>query len=166
MLNICMRYIAIDQSFTNTGIVVFDDSEITYAEVFSSTKEFNIFKRSVQIAAHVSKIVKQYNPEFIAIEGLAFGMRGSATRDLAGLQFIIVAWLQEIKKYEFKILSPKSVKKFATDKGNASKVEMFEALPQKTKNFLVENKGFKKTKGLYDVVDAYWIGLAAYNTTK
>lgn len=161
-----MKYIAIDQSFTNSGIVIIENDVIIHAESFSTDKNKNIFSRAVQLVARLSVLAKNHNPEFIAIEGLAFGMRGSATRDLAGLQFIIVAWLQEIRGFEFEIVSPKSVKKFATGSGKASKVEMFDALPQKIKVFLVDDLGLKKTKGLYDVTDAYHIGkLALYQRT-
>jgi len=159
-----MRILSIDQSYTSCGIVVFDDTEIIHVDRFvTKGKDKDMFQRAVIIAEEIVKVAKEFSPDLVALEGLAFGMRGSATRDLAGLQFIIVAWLREINNFDVDIIAPLTVKKFATGNGRSKKEELYECLPQKTKDFLVEEKGYKKSKGLFDLVDAYWIGRTAHD---
>ena len=54
------------------------------------------------------------------------------------------------------IISPNLVKKFATCKGGADKAAMVEAMPEKLVDEIKE-ANYKKTTGLYDIADAYWI---------
>jgi N-acetyl-gamma-glutamylphosphate reductase len=54
------------------------------------------------------------------------------------------------------IPSPNEIKKFATTKGNATKDVMVAALPKDVAK-LFAGKNLKKTTGLTDVTDAYWI---------
>jgi Holliday junction resolvasome RuvABC endonuclease subunit len=152
-----MKILAIDQSYTSTGIIILDEDRIEHVEIFKTKKELLIFTRAHNITTHILSLVKHYEPDIIAIEGLAFGMRGNATRDLAGLQFAIITVIQEQYGYTIDILAPLTVKKFATGSGKAKKMEMFNALPQEVKDLFV-GKGWKKTTGLSDATDAYWIG--------
>jgi len=156
-----MKYIAIDQSYTSSGVILFEDESIVKIERVSTSKEDDMFKRATQIATRIVEIANAYQPEFVVLEGLAFGMRGSATRDLAGLQFIITVFLRELNNFDVVIIAPLTAKKFATGSGKAEKTQMFEVLPESVKTYLVDIEGFKKTKGLYDITDAYWIGLTA-----
>lgn len=130
---------------------------------FKSNKELDIFDRSVEVADFVVKKSIQYSPKLITLEGLAFGMRGDATRDLAGLQFTIINALRERPdQIPVKIISPKTLKKFATESGKANKVEMIERLPKNIREQF-EKAGFKKTTGLADLADAYWLAAYAEN---
>lgn len=153
-----MRLLAIDQSYTSSGLMVFDGDEVLHAEVFNTSKDEDIFDRAWNIATHIKTLVTNYSVNHVAIEGLAFGMRGSATRDLAGLQFTIVSVVKQLTSTPVTIVSPKTIKLRATGSGKAKKIEMLDALPEKIKNYLVEDLGIKKTKGLYDCADSYWIG--------
>jgi Holliday junction resolvasome RuvABC endonuclease subunit len=158
-----MLILGIDQSFTNSGLVINDNGNITHAEVYSTDKNDDIFKRAWDISEHICDLANKHKADLISIEGLAFGNFGNATRDLAGLQFLIVSKLKYLHDFRVEIISPKELKKFATDKGNAKKQEMLEAVPQKTKDFFMVNLGLKKTKGLYDVVDAYFLSTIILN---
>lgn len=161
-----MRILSIDQSYTCSGIVVLNDGHMEHCEVFKTKKPDDAkdmkqtYHRAFLVSERIAKLAKDYNPDLISIEGLAFGMRGNATRDLAGLQFVIVVELIERLKYDVEVLSPLTVKKFATGSGKAKKIEMIEALPENIhKKFL--DLGVKKTTGLGDLADAYFIGMAA-----
>ena len=84
-------------------------------------------------------------------------VKGNSSRDLAILQGMIVCnVLKLIDDNNVDVVSPTAVKKFATGKGNAKKEEMFEAITDEKDKALVER--YKKTKGRYDVSDAYHIG--------
>jgi Holliday junction resolvasome RuvABC endonuclease subunit len=100
--------------------------------------------------------MQMHKPDFIALEGLAFGMTGNATRDLAGLQFSIITVARYIDLINIEIVTPLSVKKFATDNGKAKKEDMIAALPILVGDMFRE-RGFKKTTGLADLADAYFI---------
>lgn len=152
-----MITMGIDQSYNNSGICIFDDNDLVHAETFRSNKQNDIFQRAEEIAIHMLSVADRFKPDIIGIEGLAFGMRGDATRDLAGLQFTIINKLRFAGEYDVEVVAPNSVKKFATGDGKAKKERLFEALPLKTQNFFLE-LGVKKTTGLYDLTDAYWIG--------
>lgn len=160
-----MLVLGIDQSYNASGIVVLEGDNIIHSGCFKSNKEFDRFGQAYEIAIHIANIVDAYKPDIVAIEGLAFGMKGNVTRDLGGLQFVIVAHLQEVKKQPVKIVAPLTVKKFATGSGRAKKNEMIESLPNYALNEFLE-LGVKKTTGLADLADAYWIAKTAQNLHK
>lgn len=147
-------YIGIDQSYTSTGIVIIDgiDQLIDY-KIITSDKSKSIHQRAHDIAEKIMFKIEQYNDVYIAIEGLAYGMRGNATRDLAGLQFVI---MDNLLDYNVKIVTPTELKKFATGNGRASKDEMIAKLPEYILNIF--NK-IKKSKGLADLADAYHLAM-------
>jgi Holliday junction resolvasome RuvABC endonuclease subunit len=155
--------LGIDQSYNSSGIIVLEGDTIIHSECFKSNKNFDRFGQAYEVATHIADLLDIYKPDIVAIEGLAFGMRGNVTRDLGGLQFVIVAHLQEVKKQPVKIVAPLTVKKFATGSGKAKKEQMIESLPEYAlDNFLL--LGVKKTTGLADLADAYWIAKVAENT--
>ncbi len=154
-----MKIIGIDQSYSCTGICIFEDGELIHSEVFKSPKAMDKFQRSNLIAEYILSTAVFNEPDVIGIEGLAFGMRGDATRDLAGLQYAIINKLRFEGNFKVEIIAPNAVKKFATGYGRAKKEELYEALPKHTqKTFL--DIGVKKTTGLFDLCDAFWIAKA------
>lgn len=154
-----MKILGIDQSYTCSGITVLNDGELEHAEVYKTPKAMDIYQRAEQVANHILVLAYRFEPDHIGIEGLAFGMRGNATRDLAGLQFVIINKLRFKGNFTVDIIAPNAVKKLATGSGKAKKVELYEALPQSTQKEFLE-LGVKKTTGLYDLTDAYWISKA------
>jgi len=157
-----MKVLGIDQSYSCTGLVLLRDDELVHTEALKSPKAMDVHERANWIGTHIQMLADVHKPDVIAIEGLAFGMRGDATRDLAGLQFVIINKLRFHCRGQFpiEIVSPKTVKKFATDDGKAKKEALYEALPENAqKQFL--KLGVKKTTGLYDLTDAYWIAKVA-----
>ncbi|TFH08865.1 MAG: hypothetical protein E4H14_05635 [Candidatus Thorarchaeota archaeon] len=154
------NYMGIDQSFTSCGVIVLNQkSKVVHSSTIKSPKTdgIDIFDRAWFIAKKVSDLINEYTPERVGLEGLAFSKFGDATRDLAGLQFILVNHLRRVHSYDnLIIVSPNELKKFATTRGNAKKEQMVDSLP---KNVLesFQKQNFKKTTGLYDVTDAYWI---------
>lgn len=160
-----MIVLGIDQSFNSSGIIVLNGDTLIHKECFKSNKDFNRFGQAHEIAIHIANVVDIYRPNVVAIEGLAFGMRGNVTRDLGGLQFVIIAHLQEVKKQPVEIIAPLTVKKFATGSGKAKKNLMIESLPEYVLNEFLD-LGVKKTTGLADLADAYWIAKIAGNLHK
>lgn len=152
-----MKILAIDQSFTSSGIVLLEDGVMTHAELFTSNDELDTFARVWEVTRHVRHLVEKFAPDLVAMEGLAFSKFGNATRNLAGLQYSLVTCIRYIDGKDVVIIPPNTVKKVATGNGQAKKEQMYDMLPDDTKEFFI-NMGAKKTKGLYDLSDAYWIG--------
>lgn len=150
------RFIGIDQSYTSCGVVVLNEDGSVHSFDTIKTVGEDIFLRARQVAQELETIVnQQHNLQTIGIEGLAFSKFGNATRDLAGLQFVIMNTLRHELGQEVKIVSPNSLKKFATGSGKAKKQEMVDFLPEHVIDLFKQE--YKKSNGLYDVADAYWI---------
>lgn len=160
-----MNILGIDQSFTSTGLILLNNEKIVDSWLVKSDHTQDIFTRASYIADNIRDKVLDNNIDKIGIEGLAFGGIGNATRDLSGLQFIIIDRLRHETNIDKNIIiiSPLTIKKYATNKkGKIEKKDMYESLPQEIKNFFQE-RGYKKTKGLYDLTDAYWIAMYISN---
>ena len=153
-----MIYIGIDQSYTSTGIVVLDDDKNVIACLTLSTpKTDDIFTRSWDMSEMIISEIRKYPQCKLAIEGLAFSMRGNATRDVAGLQFSIINKIKFILEKEIAIVAPPSLKKSATGNGRASKEEMIDQLPNEVFELFTIVHNWKKSRGLTDVTDAYFL---------
>lgn len=153
--------LGIDQSYKSTGYVVLtEDGDVKEFGTFGTKiPDGDVFDRASIVSSHIIGLINEHKPALIGCEGLAFSMMGNATRDLAGLQFVIVT---QIRKTDFGsslvIVSPNLLKKFATGDGKAKKEAMASALPLE---FLqeIDKRKFKKSTGLYDIADAYWIAM-------
>lgn len=153
-----MNYIGIDQSYTSTGFVVLDDDKnMLDCKILSSDKSEDIFHRAWFLSEIIIDEISKYDECCIAIEGLAFSMTGNATRDLAGLQFSIITKIKYILNKDITIVAPPTLKKSATTNGKASKEDMIAALPENILNVFTGEKNWKKSRGLTDVTDAYFL---------
>lgn len=155
-------YMGIDQSYTSSGCCVIENGITTYVGTISSDATEDFFDRAWYVAQEIIKLVECYNPTYIFMEDLAFSSIGNATRQLGGLQYVIVTSIRKQLNREVTLVPPTTLKKFATGKGNSKKDEMYISLPSDVKDLLTAKK-FKKTKGLGDVVDAYWLAMYGAN---
>lgn len=152
-----MRVLAIDQSYTHCGYVVTDGKTVVDFGVLVSDPTTDVYQRSLRLSLELGNLYLKHQPSEIRLEGLAFGMRGNATRDLSGLLFTIVNVISHLHVFKnFRIIAPTQVKKTATGSGKAKKKEMIAALPLDILK-LFKDKNYKQTTGLTDLADAYWI---------
>ena len=155
-----MLSIGVDLSFTSCGIVVCTDDVVVHFERFVTDTKQTKFESAFAVAKKVGSVLAQFKPDKFGIEGLGFGGFGNATRDLAGLQYAILIEIVHstpvIKMEQIGVVTPKTLKLFATKNGKADKSSMIAALPPKVKEQF-ETAGFKKTTGLGDLADAYWL---------
>lgn len=157
-----MKILAVDQSFTCTGIVVMKDSQMLHCETFKTDKSKDIYLRTWEVVLKLCQVYNDHKPDVVALESLSFSSFGNATRDLAGLQFSIMTQLRHVHGYDVRIVPIGTIKKFATGKGNAKKVALLEHLPNDVRKTFDE-LGVKKTTGLLDLTDAYWLGRTLEN---
>jgi len=156
--------LSLDQSISCSGVVIFKDGELMHFEcIKTSLEDGSDVKRISIITNRIIKLFDDYNCDSIVSEALSYGSIGNATRTLGGLLFSLEVKLYE--KYgidEIPKVAPTSVKKFATGYGGSkkkkvTKKDMFEALPEGIgQKFL--DAGYLKTKGAYDLTDAWFIG--------
>lgn len=153
------KVLGIDQSLTCTGYVVSESyMMLEHGTIITSKDDSDLsrFYRMKHISKEIIDVVNRHQIEFVNLEGLGFAATGNATRDLAALQAIIVSDLLDhgISGDNIRIITPNQVKKWGAGKGNAPKEALYDALPEFIKD---EFSKYKKTKGRYDVTDAYFL---------
>lgn len=154
-----MKVMGIDQSYRSSGIVILEDDEIIHCEKYATVTEDDVYNRAHQLATHISLMYSKYQPDRVAFEGLSFGSTGNVTRDLGGLLFTAILFLRHKHGADPQVIPPPTVKKIATGKGNSKKEAVIDALPSKVRAEF-DALGVKKTTGLADLADAYWIAKA------
>ena len=154
-----MVILGLDQALVHTGYCIYEteSNSVSHYGILSSVKTENVFERMTHITEQILDLYDRHTPYIVVVEGLPFMSKSSSTRDLAGLQAVIVTELintgYKLDKNLF-IIPPTSVKKYATGSGKADKKEMFEALPSEYKDKI---KSIPISKGKYDLTDAYWL---------
>jgi len=148
--------IGIDLSMTSTGVVVLDNNKAV-EEFFTikTSPKTNIYKRSLQVADKINQVILKYPNYDVYLEAPAFLGKGSRVYQLFGFHYFIATLIYRHKNNSYQI-APSSLKKKATGNGRANKEDMLDALPKNIKKFFVDND-FKKTTGLYDLTDAYFL---------
>lgn len=152
----------IDQSLTHTAVIVFDlnTEEIIDLKIFKSinksgNKKYTPEERIFLLKNNILEFLDEFSCSIVFIEGLSLNSNSKTMRDLAGLYYVLLASFID-KSIPTVSLPPLSVKAFAKN-GRATKEEMFEMIPTIEKEILLDY-GAKKTTGLYDLSDAYFIG--------
>ena len=148
----------IDQSLNSTGVVVMslDSGEVLFHHAIilnsgrkSDPKLFGA-DRLIFIRDCIKNILAKYNVEYLVIEGYSFGSRGSSIFDLGEIGGAVRVLAHDLK-IPVEVVPPKTLKKYITGNGNASKEEMSEAVLKKY------SKSFKTS----DETDAFSLILLA-----
>lgn len=155
--------LGLDQSLTSTGVVVIrhtvESDEVIYYGALQTKPTglddyADVLARANDIAERVLNIVDMYKVTDIAIEGLSFGSKGNATRNLAMLFAIICTKLQITNPYT---VPPTTLKKFATGNGRADKKQVLEAVKIHNESFYDELSEMTIAAGKYDLADGYFL---------
>lgn len=154
-----IKVLGVDQSFTSTGWWFGDDRN----GIIKSDQRLDKFTRMKQVADSLLSLCDNLSATHVVLEGLPFMSRSNVTRDLAGLQAVILTTLLE--RYEVDntviIVPPTSLKKYATDSGKATKADMINAIPKE-----IRDKFTAKGKSREDLADAYWLCSLGYDRFK
>lgn len=158
-----MKVLGIDQSLTSTGICLMEEGKVLALYRFCTepdkTDPYRTFKRIRFLSGKIHALVQGMDGlDKVVLEELSYGSNGSSTRDLAMLLGAIVRVLPNVPI----AVSPKSLKKYATGNGNSKKEQMHEAIKEVDLDIYEAIGNYPKTKGRYDLADAYW--LAHYGT--
>ncbi len=164
-----MRVMGIDQSYTSTGIVILeknneeDDLQYVYAYVYKSKKQYNKFVRAYNIATYCLKIAKEYQIDHIMLEGIAYNGLGNASRDLAGLLYVLVTVLGIVERFPLTLITPTQLKKHTCRNGHASKQMMIARLPDDIYIKFRHVMGYTERHGLSDLADAYHLAVMYFD---
>lgn len=162
-----MIVIGVDQSFRQCAFVVMETGthSVVASGIAKKVEGKDNFFNSFFIAEALGIAVKEHQPALVVLEGLSFGDMGNVTRDLAGLQYVIITHLKyRIMHDDITIVPPPTLKKFATGSGRADKALMIQHLPDTVKELFMK-AGYKKTTGLSDLADAYWLAKFGCDST-
>jgi len=141
--------IGLDLSLRETGITVLRNGKKKYTGVINSKKEgdrpLDELKRIVQIVKEIDLTIKEYAPDgkvdIVVIENLAFGVQNTTSfTQLSGLNYFI---RELCLKYDwpFVLITPATLKKFVTGKGNSDKnVMLLEIYKKWGETFLNDNE--------------------------
>lgn len=152
------KFVGIDQSYTSSGYCVMDETgAVIDFGTHKTDKSLDVYDRALDVACFVLGKLQEHGATQFNIEGLAFGIRGNATRDLAGLLFTIITHIRANNSgIEITVIPPTLLKKIATGSGKSDKAAMINAVPDSVRAVFIE-AGYKKTTGLADICDAYWL---------
>ena len=117
-----MKFIGIDPSLTENAVVCLDENgEILESKLIKTDSKSEIEDRINYIYNSIYNIINKYEDnKLINIEGLAFGAKGNAITQLAGLHYFVRINLKN-NNLEYKIIPPTTLKKFVTGRGNCKK---------------------------------------------
>jgi len=112
-----MRYVGLDLS-TKAGVVALDaDGEVIYKEEIKNKCDL-----TASIEKHKDEITKKIEKDdFIVIED--FGFNSQRAVQMGGIGHGVRGRIYGLKK-DFRVIAPKSLKKFVTGNGNADKREL------------------------------------------
>lgn len=119
--------------------------------------------RFERISNWAVNIINDFQPEFIAIEGYSMGSTIGRAFDIAENTALLKYKIQN--NYPYLVYPPTVVKKFATGKGNASKIAIRDAFVEETGinlNDILGLKTSKPTNPVSDIIDAYYIAKLLY----
>lgn len=113
-------------SLVRTGAAIAKGKKVRAWSIQTTPRMGSYEKRIDFIWIKIRSLIEKHRPEYVVIEGYAFGRAQAAVRsgELAG---VIKHHLWTMKVPPFDLLPPPSLKLFATGSGKASKAEMVEA---------------------------------------
>src|SRR4051812_27333737 len=113
-----MKIIALDISLTATGCAVSIDGKVTRSGVIPG--RFTGIPRLIYVRGAVMDAVDETDPDFVVMEALSFGSKGSAVHDQAGLCRSIEMELVTDKR-PYLTVAPMTLKKFVCGSAGSSK---------------------------------------------
>jgi len=124
------------------------------------TEYKNPIERFENLSSWALTIINKLIDPKIFIEGYSFGSKGQAVFQIAENSGILK---YRLKHYDYKILVPSVIKKFATGKGNEDKQKMYEQFTKDTNTNLMKVFDIPTLNNpVTDLIDAYYIAKKGY----
>ena len=153
-----MRVISIDPGYERLGIAVLEkekngQEKLIFSDTFKTSPKKDFKERLFEIGQRVEKIIKEYQPEFFAIEKLFFNTNQKTAMNVSEVRgaLIFLAYQNNLKVFEY---TPLEIKTAITGEGRADKKQII---------FMVERLIEIKEKIKYDdEYDAIACGLTFF----
>lgn len=117
-----MGILSIDQSLSNSGIVIWKDDQEHFLNI--KTKDIsNHITKIIYIREQLKELIYKYNINTIIREGFSFHSTGQSVFQLGGLGYMIDVIATDLM-VDLYIIPPSTHKKFTTGKGNSPKSVM------------------------------------------
>jgi len=130
-------FVGIDASFSGTSVVIIDGNCNVIKQMLITTKhqdtQFDIEKRILYIASELNILLyymNEYDLNLVCLEGLSYGSTGEAILQIAALNYFIRIFLFN-NNIPYIVVSPTTLKKFVTGKGNVKKNLMLKEVYKK-----------------------------------
>lgn len=159
-----LRVVGLDLSLTSTGV-----SDGQSVHVFRTFAGEQLEARLDHLTRQCLRFVlsstqwtdgqpEGKSADLVCIEGAAYGAKGDAVDQLAGLRLMVRTRLWRLG-VPFAIVSPTGLKAYTTGNGRSSKAQMVAALAERHG---LDLKAVKVAHGKYDMADAYALAAMGY----
>jgi len=114
-------FIGMDPSFTSFGIVCLDsDGNIEREEVLKTDSKKSVVSRLLDLENKISDILEKYQDVVVYLEGPSYYSSGKFSLQMGALHYMLRMFFVK-KKIEHYVISPSTLKKYVTGKGNCKK---------------------------------------------
>lgn len=110
----------LDLSISSTGLVVIKGDKLMLSMTTANRKDLKIIERVLLINSAVERVILDYPPKLVVIEGLSYGSHSGMAVERSYLHWRLKEML-ECHGFNYVDVPPKSLKKFATGTGLADK---------------------------------------------
>lgn len=157
-----MRIIAFDPGYERLGIAILEKEKNTketvlYSDCFKTSSKESHAERLAKIAIEIERLIKEFQPNQMAIETLFFNSNTKTALKVAEARGVLVAICAKegltINEY-----SPQAIKISVTGAGNSDKTQVAKMVGLITKIDI-------RTK-IDDEVDAIAVGLCCFSTLR
>ena len=147
--------LGIDLSLRSTGICIMDNKGVlAHHEIIKTSKDNDLYREIAFIKNTIIELIIEFKVTAVTIESLSYGSMGQATRTLAmNYGAVVTAIYEKFNDILLLEVPPTTLKKFYAGSGKAKKQDMVDATPESIVELFGER--YKKSTGLYDVIDAY-----------
>lgn len=128
-----IRIVGIDPGFDRLGICILDKignkEELIHSQCITTSKKDTFESRLADIGEQVTKIIKKYKPDELAIETLFFTTNQKTIITVAEVRGVCIylAHINDIKIFEY---SPPQIKVAVTGYGKATKEDITLMIPK------------------------------------
>ena len=153
-----MKIISIDPGFERVGIAVLEKSPrsgeiILYSDCFKTSAKIPLSDRLFLIGQELSRVIKKYHPEALAIETLFFSTNQKTVMGVSEARGVIIYEAKRNKLPVFEY-TPLQIKIAVTGYGRADKSQVMDMVKK-----LIQ---LNKPKAIDDELDAIAIGLTCF----
>lgn len=168
----------IDYSLTSPSVCIHDGEKWDHGKCkfyYLAKKKSNIIKtnqfygteykdfnsdshRYDNLSSWVLNILSANGVQRCFIEGYSYGSVGRVFQ--IGENTGVLKHAMWKKSFQYDVFAPTEIKKFATGKGNANKLKMYESFVAETGidiRFILDIKNENNWNPISDIIDAYWI---------